>query len=142
MDRRDFVLGAGLTLAAATATAGDHAEDHHGAAPAAGNALAHSASHCVQAADACLPHCLQMMAGGDGTLAACAASVHELRSVCDTLATLAASRSPLLGQYAAVARKYCEACEAECRKHPKHAVCTACADACADCARECAKLSG
>lgn len=146
MDRRNFflgagALGAGLTLAKA-AGAADHAEHHHGAAPAERSALAHSASHCVQAADACLPHCLQMLAGGDGTLAACAASVHELRSVCDTLATLAASRSPLLGRYAAVARQYCEACEAECRKHAaKHAVCKACADSCAECAEECAKVA-
>jgi Cys-rich four helix bundle protein (predicted Tat secretion target) len=138
MDRRDFVLGGGLSLAAAAAVA----EHQHGAAPAADNALAHAASHCVQAADACLAHCLEMLGQGDKPLAACARSVTALRSVCDTLALLAAQPSPLLARYAAVAKQFCDDCEAECRKHAdKHAVCKACAEACVDCAKECAKIA-
>lgn len=142
MDRRDFVLGAGLTLAAAAATAEDHSEHQHGAAPAAGNALAHAASHCVQAADACVAHCLQMLGTGNGTLAACAQSASAVRAVCDTLAQLAVHPAPLLARYAAVAKAYCDDCAAECRPHAdKHATCKACLEACDACAKECEKAA-
>lgn len=152
MDRRDFVLGAGLSLTttaavaagAGAATATDHAEHHHGAAPAGENKLAHAASHCVQAADACIAHCLDLLSTGDGTLGACARSATALRAVCDTLAQLAAQpSSPLLVRYAAVAKLYCDDCAAECRRHAdRHAACRVCLEACEACAKECAALAG
>jgi Cys-rich four helix bundle protein (predicted Tat secretion target) len=107
-----------------------------------GSPLVESALQCVKTGNLCQAHCLDLLAQGDTSIAACARSVESLRAVCGSLAVLAAQKAPLLPRYAAVAKEACQNCEDECRKHSdKHAVCKACADACATCARECAKVA-
>jgi len=146
MQRRELVMGLGLAGAAlgaaAVAATDEHAgHDHAGHAP--GSALVDAATRCVQTAEVCMAHCLEVMGAGDRTMEGCGHAVNALRSVCGTLAALTAQQSPLLGKYAAVAKQFCDACEKECRKHAEeHAPCKACAEACVDCSRECAKLAG
>ena len=146
MQRRELVLGLGLAGAAlgtaAVAATDEHAGHDH-AQHASGSALVDSALRCVRTAEVCMAHCLQVMGGGDRSMEGCGHAVNALRSVCGTLAALAIQKSPLLGQYAAVAKQFCDACEKECRQHAdEHVACKDCADACVDCSRECAKLAG
>ena len=70
-----------------------------------------------------------------------AQSVQEMNVACSGLARLAALDSDHLGEFAAVCIAICKDCEAECRKHEKHAVCKACADSCKACIAECEKIA-
>ncbi len=137
MDRRELLgaLGAAAMTAAAAPALGQH--EHHGSAH---QSLANAASACSTAADACVTHCVDMLAGGDKSLQKCAVTSREVATVCSGLQSLAAQDSPHLASYAKVAAEICKACEAECRKHPEHAVCKSCGDSCAACAAECQKL--
>jgi Cys-rich four helix bundle protein (predicted Tat secretion target) len=140
MDRRELLMATGAALAAVSLRAGAAAaaEHHH---DAAGSPLVHAASHCVETANACLAHCLDRLADGDKSMAACARTVTGLIAVCNALGVLAAQHSPLLPKYAAVAAEVCKACEDECNKHSEHPPCKACADACHACAAECANIA-
>jgi Cys-rich four helix bundle protein (predicted Tat secretion target) len=126
MNRRELLVGAGaIALASAAA---------HAAPPKAegGNALADAAVDCQKKAEACLTHCLMMFAGGDTSMAACAAAVRETIATSAALATLAAAGSKHVKALGKVCADVCKDCEIECRKHAaKMAVCRECADACA-----------
>lgn len=142
MDRRGILHA----MAAAAVTAGavpifGQMEHHHHEGGAKRQALIDAAAKCSSAADICVGHCLEMLAGGDKTLAACAASSREVEVVCSGLRALAAQDSAHLASYAKVAAEICKSCEAECRKHPQHPVCKNCGDACAACAAECGKVA-
>jgi Cys-rich four helix bundle protein (predicted Tat secretion target) len=100
-----------------------------------------AASACSSAAEICVGHCVEMLAGGDKTLAACAASSREVAVVCNGLRSLAAQNSAYLASYAKVAAEICKSCEAECRKHSEHIACKNCGDACVACAGECGKVA-
>ncbi len=146
MERRDLMK----TLAAAAAgavsvqaLAADHAhhQHDHGNTPKKYAAVVASSAECLQTGQACLAHCLVLLADGDKPMAACAQSVNELLAACDALMKLAAQESRFTPAMAKVAAEVCAACEKECRKHEKkHAECKACADACAACLKECKKL--
>jgi len=138
MDRREILgaLGAAAMTAVAIPALGQH--EHHGSAH---QSLADSASACSSASDACVTHCVDMLAGGDKTLQYCAATSREVATVCTGLRSMAAQNAPHLAAYAKVAAEVCKGCEAECRKHLQHEVCKACADACAACAAECQKAA-
>jgi Cys-rich four helix bundle protein (predicted Tat secretion target) len=129
MERREPLLAAGgLALATVAGQAGaeapaDHAMAHHHHAD--GSPLLDSATHCVRAAELCQAHCIDLLAEGDKSIAACARSVTGLQAVCSALAVLAAQKSPLLPRYVSVARD----------------VCKACAEACSVCAQECDKVA-
>lgn len=141
MERRELLKSVGLVAATAMAAAAQAATEHHQHG-SAHTALADAALDCVKTGDACLDHCLQVLASGDKSLAECARSVNELVAVCTALSKLALSNSPLLPKYAAVVKLSCDSCEKECRKHEaKHAACKACAEACVACSKECAKLA-
>ncbi len=141
MDRREILgmLGATAMGASALPAMGQH--DHSGHAAGAHKSLADAASACSTAADACVTHCVDMLAGGDKSLQYCAATSREVATVCSGLQSLAAQNSPHLASYAKVAAEICKDCEAECRKHSQHAVCKACGDSCAACAAECEKVA-
>ncbi len=139
MDRRHLLMATGAAFAATAlaAQAGEHEHHHdHGASPLMG-----SAAHCIETANVCLAHCLDRLADGDKTMAACARSVTGLIAACNALLVLTAQHSPLLPRYAAVTADLCKACEDECSKHAEHPPCKACADACKACAAECAKIA-
>jgi Cys-rich four helix bundle protein (predicted Tat secretion target) len=143
MDRREMLGGVGVLAMAAVAgqaMAADHNHDHHHGAK--NQALIDGASDCIKTGEACINHCLDLLAQGDKELAACAKSVNELLAVCAALQRLATVDSKFLPKYAKVSADFCEACEMECRKHEKkHAECKACAESCAACLKECRKIA-
>jgi Cys-rich four helix bundle protein (predicted Tat secretion target) len=109
---------------------------------ASGNpaALAKSAANCVSAGEACLAHCVDMLATSPA-MAACAKTVTEVNAICTALEKLALQNAPSLAKQAAVALDACKRCEAQCRKFANMAPCKACADSCAACAAECTKFA-
>lgn len=138
MKRRELLLVA--AAAAGAAAAAEQSPVHHH--DATGSPLVDAALHCVKAGEICQAHCLDLLADGDTSVAACARSVALMKPVCLALSEMAAQKSPLLPRYAAVASDVCQNCEAECRKHAeKHAPCKACMDSCAACAQECARIA-
>lgn len=145
MNRRDTLVGAGALFAAvAQAVAQDMQHDHkhehmHGENPLKSLVLA--SADCVAKADLCLAHCMQMLTHGDTSLSDCARAVSQTRALCDALASLAAQQAIFAPELANVSMQACKACEAECRKHPEHAECLACADSCAVCIRECRRIA-
>jgi Cys-rich four helix bundle protein (predicted Tat secretion target) len=142
MDRRGVLFAMGAAAVSASALPGISQEmPHHHMGGAKHQALIDAASNCSSAADICVGHCVEMLAGGDKTLAACAASSREVEVVCSGLRALAAQDSAHLASYAKVAAEVCKSCEAECRKHSQHPVCKSCGDACAACAIECGKVA-
>lgn len=151
MNRRDVLQGgamlsaalaAGLAQAAAPkAKPHDHMHHHHGAAADYGD-LAHAATHCVMFGEACIGHCLELLADGEKDMAACAQSVEQMMSACTMLRQLATWKSAYVPRMAAVVMDMCKACEDECRKHEKkHKVCRDCAESCAACFTECKKVA-
>lgn len=146
MKRREAIAGSGAFLMAAVSTTAlaqtkDAAHDHahmHGGPNAA---LIAAASDCVVKGQACVAHCLVLLADGDKAMAACAQSVQQVLAVCGALQSLAAQESALLPAMAKVALDACQACEKECRKHQKHAPCKACMESCIECAKQCKALA-
>ena len=141
MNRRDVlgaaIGGASLVMAMDKVYAEGH-QHEHGAPGHPG--LSEAARHCVSSGNACMSHCLQLIAEGDITTAACAKSVYQMSAICEALARLASANSEHLAQFAKIAHAACLDCEKECRKHEnEHATCKACAEDCAACAEECKK---
>ena len=102
--------------------------------------LAEAAYACIGKGQACLAHCIGMLAAGDTTMSGCAPAVHDMHAVMLGLAAAAASGSRHLKDLARVAMAFCKDCEAECRKHADHhQVCKECAEACARTIAACQK---
>ena len=143
MDRRGmlYAMGAAAVSATALSAVAQEMPHHHHEGGAKNQALIDAASRCSSAAEICTGHCVEMLAGGDKTMAACAASSREVAVVCNGLRALAAQNSAHLAAYAKLAAEVCKSCEAECRKHAQHPPCKNCADACAACAIECGKVA-
>ncbi len=141
MNRREILKTLGTVAVAGIAlpVAGQHEHHHHGSG--VNQELVEAASACSSAAEACLSHCVEMLAAGDKSMAPCSVTTREVAVVCGGLRSLAAQNAPHLSKYAAIAAESCKSCEAECRKHPQHDVCKACADACAACAKLCSALA-
>lgn len=153
MNRRELLTGgAAATFATLTASAlaaepkanaqaghdHGHMHHHHHAGGADYATLAHAATHCVMFGEACIGHCLDLLAEGDKEMAACAKSVEQMLAACNMLRQLATWKSAYVPRMAAVVMDMCLACEQECRKHEnKHKECRDCAESCAACAKEC-----
>ena len=100
-------------------------------APGSGE-LAAALGPCIQAGEACMNHCLALLAKGDASLGGCAKRVREMLAVCDALQTLVVSETHHLPAAAALCASVCDDCRAECEKHAHHhAECKACMEACA-----------
>ncbi len=157
MNRRELLLGSAAVAMSALATRAiaeekmlkhqhEHQpttmDEHHHSGPT-NPKLLESAADCVKSGQICIRHCLDLFSQGEQKeLAACAASVNELISVCGTLQQMAASNSKNLAKMAKLSLEVCKGCEEECRKHEKkHQACKDCAEACATCAKECEKTA-
>jgi len=140
-----MLKSAGIAALAAVATRAGAAEDHshhHHAPSSKFSALGEAASDCVMKGQACLSHCLALLAEGDKEIAACAKSVNQMLAVCAALQGLAQQSSKYTAGFAKAAIDVCKDCEDECRKHEKkHAECKACAESCAACLKQCKALS-
>jgi len=110
------------------AAAGDHA-GHADMGKYEGFAAA--ARECAGAGDACLEHCLMLLADGDTSMAECAKRVRDMVAICHAVSPLAAGASRHVKTLAALCKAVCEDCAAECEKHAdKHAACKRCLDQC------------
>jgi Cys-rich four helix bundle protein (predicted Tat secretion target) len=144
MDRREVLLGMSAVAATAALQSALGDEDHsqHTHRAQLYSALASAAADCVKTGQICVDHCLDLFAQGDKSTVACARSVTQLTSICETLQLLATQNSKFLPRYAKLAGEFCKDCEDECRKHEKeHQQCKDCADACASCVKECNKVA-
>jgi Cys-rich four helix bundle protein (predicted Tat secretion target) len=144
MNRRDSLIGAGAALFAAVQTsamAQEAAHDHSHMHGSVAKGLLAATSDCVVKGQACIAHCLVLLADGDKAMAACAQTVNQTIALCSALQALAAQQSKLLPALAKLTGEACEICEKECRKHEQHAECKACAESCVACAKECKAIS-
>lgn len=143
MNRRELLVGAGAVALASVARAAGKdkpaSEAHHHDASFA--ALADAAAECVKRGEACAQHCLTMLGTGDTSMAACSRTSRDMLASTRALHTLASGGSKRTRDLARVCADICRDCEAECRKHPQHDVCKACADACARMVQEWSKLA-
>lgn len=106
-------------------------------------ALLEAAHGCLAKGDACIAHCIMMLATGDTSMADCAKTVRDMHAMMQGLAAAAASGNRHLAATAKLAMEYCKDCEAACRKHEaKHTVCKECAEACAKTIAACQKVAG
>ncbi|MEO6953428.1 MAG: four-helix bundle copper-binding protein [Polyangia bacterium] len=128
MKRRDLLVGAGVVLAAVAA---NRAEAAPSAAKPSSGSLVLAANSCVRASQACLRHCLDMLATGNVAMAACAKSVADLIPASEALAAIAAGSSRHTAALAAVVGQIARDCKAECDKHLAMGPCKACAESCA-----------
>ncbi len=126
MNRRQMLVGAGLALAASTARAD---KPKSPTTPTGG--LAVSATNCSRIAQACLRHCLAMLATGNPSMGGCAKAVADLIPAVDALAAIAAGGSRHVGPLGKVVAEITKDCKAECDKHPTMEACKACAESCA-----------
>lgn len=160
MNRRDMLLSTGAMAVSASigalACGGGNAVAQNNAKappPAGGGAppahvhgagepgLAEAASACIGKGQACLSHCIGMLAAGDTTMAGCGPAVHDMHAVMLGLAAAASSGSKHIKELARVAMEFCKDCEAECRKHAdKHVVCKECMEACQRTIAACQKV--
>ena len=149
ISRRALIAGtaafaAGLSASQAVAGGHEGHEGHAGHDHSGGGrqALIRAAGECQIEGEICEAHCQAMLATGDTSLAACSAAVRDMMAGCSALSRLAASNSKNLPAMAAVCATILEDCKAECKKHPEHEECKACAKACDKCLAECNKITG
>ena len=152
MNRRQFLGSAAaasaMSLAATMAHAHDaHAHHHHAAASASSvanpyEAVRRSAAGCVDAGQACLAHCVDLLGKGDTSMKDCARAVNQMLAFCGAVQNLAAQQSALLPQLAKICAQACEQCAAACKEHINHhAECKACYESCLKCIEECKKIA-
>ena len=140
MNRRDALVNSGAVMLAAASSAAlsqehDHSKMGHGGP---NQTLVAAAADCVVKGQACLAHCLILLAEGDKTMGGCSKMVNQMLAVCGALQNLASQQSPLLPALAKVALEACQQCVQECSKHKdKHAECKACMESCQNCAKQC-----
>ncbi len=143
MDRRNALFGTGILALSALAaaergSAQEHVHMHHGGHY---KTLADAAGDCVSKGQVCMSHCLGFLSSGNQELAACAASVSQMLTLCTALQGLANQDSRYLSGLAKVVLDACNDCESECKKHAeKHAPCKACMESCSECAKQCRAL--
>lgn len=140
--RRSFLVGSIAAVAAVSSTgvlsaSKDHSHHHSNKY----TELVISALHCIQTAQYCRAHCIELIKSGDTSLADCLEAVTDTISVCETLVQLSASDNRHLKAYASVCIDICKDCEMECEKHQeKHKECKECMLSCIDCIEQLEKL--
>jgi Cys-rich four helix bundle protein (predicted Tat secretion target) len=139
MNRRELIAGAGLALVA-VATAHADKPAPKPAAPAAPGGLAVAAANCTRVAQACLRHCLAMLATGNPSMAGCAKAVADLIPSVEALGAIVPGGSRHVAALAKVVGEIAKDCKAECDKHTTMAPCKECADSCAALIAEIAKV--
>lgn len=154
MERRDFFLKtaavgamAGLTHVFEGALAADKKKkpdakgaDSSGSAAKLKN-IADKAADCVEAGEACLGHCLRLMANGDTSVKDCALAVSNMLAACKatlSVASYASAPNDLLKAQFTACAKFCRKCAEECKMHSNHhAECKKCLESCEACAKAC-----
>ncbi|HEX4459658.1 MAG TPA: Csp1 family four helix bundle copper storage protein [Polyangia bacterium] len=130
MRRRAFLAAGAGILAAATSLKAHAAPSKSTAGGGAMSGVADAAGDCVRKGEACLQHCLTMLATGDQSMAACSKTVRDMLATSRALETLAVTNGPRAVALAKVAAEVARDCQAECAKHAQHPPCKECGDAC------------
>lgn len=130
MRRRAFLAAGAGILAAATSLKAHSAPSKSTVTGGAMSGVADAASDCVRKGEACLQHCLTMLATGDQSMAACSKTVRDMLATSRALETLAVTNGPRAVALAKVAADVARDCQAECAKHAQHPPCKECGDAC------------
>jgi Cys-rich four helix bundle protein (predicted Tat secretion target) len=153
MKRRDLVqVAAGTALAhsivtvlgcqaqpqAASPEGGKGGHDHHDKKHAAQSpvsgplaAVALATAHCVTSGETCLEHCIRLLSTGDTMMSGCARQVQQMLAICRSMSSLASMGSEYAAEMAALCKKACGACAAECEKHASHHdECKGCFESC------------
>lgn len=141
-------LGAAATVVGTVRARAAGEEDHSGHEGHDGHAghtmgakyqaLINEAAACMNKGEVCIAHCIDLVKGGDTSLADCMKSVQTMLPMCAALVRLAALDAKRLKEFVAVCKDVCADCAAECKKHAeKHAACKACMESCEACIKEC-----
>lgn len=136
MKRRELLVGAGLALAAITQAKADKPATK----PAAAGGLTAATAQCTRVAQACLRHCLAMLATGNPSMGGCAKAVTDLIPAVEALGAIAAGGSRHVAPLAKVVGEIAKDCKAECDKHVAMAPCKECGESCAALIAEIAKV--
>ena len=140
--RRDILLGAAAVATTVASSAAFSATGHEHHKMNSNTDLIDTALDCIKTGQACNDHCIDLVKGGDTSIAECMSTVSEMLAACAALSQLASYKSKHLPALAKVCLAVCEDCEKECQKHEdKHAECKACADSCRDCIKACKKVA-
>lgn len=119
-----------------TKSSHDSHKGHHQAAPIGGasaelKSLAAASGECVLAGEACLEHCLRLLATGSPAMADCARTVQQMLPICRAMVSLAAMGSEYAKELASLCLAVCTACAKECEAHAAHhSECNDCFEAC------------
>lgn len=106
-------------------------------------AVYEAAHGCLNKGEACIAHCIGLVAAGDLSMSECLRASRDMHAVMQGLAAAAASGNPRLAAYAKVAMEFCRDCEAACRKHADHhIVCKECMEACGRTIAACQRIAG
>jgi Cys-rich four helix bundle protein (predicted Tat secretion target) len=128
--RRDLMV-AGAAAVAAQALAA-RAADAPASSGDPAQVFTRAAAECVYAGEACMQHCLTLLASGDKTLGECASMVNQMLAVCRAVGPIADAKGKYIRSVARLCLEVCTDCERVCRQHAEqHAICKTCADACA-----------
>jgi Cys-rich four helix bundle protein (predicted Tat secretion target) len=93
--------------------------------------VAQTAARCMVAGETCLEHCLRDLSSGSTMMSDCARQVQQMLAICRSMSSLAAMGSGYAPEMAALCKKACVNCAAECKKHAgHHDECKACYEAC------------
>jgi Cys-rich four helix bundle protein (predicted Tat secretion target) len=142
MQRREILLGLGVSALGALAVDSFALQHEQHAHSSVNQELVTAASNCVSTGEICMNHCHDVMASGDKSLVECARRVYELIAACTALRSLAAQNSGYVPKYAKLTAEVCKTSEAECRKFAKdHPQCKECADSCLACMAACSKVA-
>jgi Cys-rich four helix bundle protein (predicted Tat secretion target) len=145
MNRREAILNGGaMALSASLGAIACGARNAVAQAPhvhpQTNTGLIDAAFDCLKKGQACVSHCIALLAAGDTSMAGCAASVHDMVAATTALGAIASGGGKHVADAARLAAAICRDCEVECRKHEAHhAVCKECADACARTVAACEK---
>lgn len=147
INRRDFIAAAssvaavGMVAVPGNAVADDDEPHRHRRHHEPKHLdLIEAALDCVAKGQACIGHCLDLMASGDTSVAECAKSVNLMTPFCDSFARFAVADSVMLKDMAQMCLKVCDDCEKACHEHEdEHVECYECAEACRNSIRACGK---
>ncbi len=109
--------------------------------------VAKTANDCVAAGNACVQHCQEELIAGNGKeFADCSIAVHQMISVCENTANLAAYKAKVLADFVEGCIKACETCRVACKEHESHfahgmhLACRNCMQSCIACIKACQDL--
>jgi Cys-rich four helix bundle protein (predicted Tat secretion target) len=148
INRRDFTAAAssvaalGMVAISGNAIADDDGDTHrhHKQHEPKHQDLVDAALECVAKGQACISHCLDLMASGDTSVAECTKSANLMTPFCDTFARFAVADSALLKDMAKMCVMVCENCEKMCHEHEdEHVECFECAQACRNSIKICGR---